>query len=67
MSTYHTYFTVVLFVIMVGIIFWAYSSHRKSSFEEAANLPFADNADNNTSTETTAFSEANGHDQGARS
>jgi cytochrome c oxidase cbb3-type subunit 4 len=34
--------TVVLFVLFIGIIFWAYSKRRKTSFDEAANLPFAD-------------------------
>jgi len=34
--------TVVLMVVFIGIIFWAYSKRRKKSFDEAANLPFAD-------------------------
>jgi cytochrome c oxidase cbb3-type subunit 4 len=34
--------TVVLLILFVGIIFWAYSKRRKKSFDEAANLPFAD-------------------------
>ena len=34
--------TVVLLIAFVGIIFWAYSKRRKKSFDEAANLPFAD-------------------------
>ena len=34
--------TAVLLISFVGIIFWAYSKRRKSSFDEAANLPFAD-------------------------
>jgi len=34
--------TVVLFISFIGIIFWAYSSKQKSRFDEAANLPFAD-------------------------
>ncbi|MGL4916675.1 MAG: cbb3-type cytochrome oxidase subunit 3 [Aeromonas allosaccharophila] len=28
--------------IMIGIIVWAYSKRRKTSFDEAANLVFAD-------------------------
>lgn len=67
MSTYHAYFTVVLFVIMVGIIFWAYSGKRKSSFEEAANIPFTDaNHSEVGANNPSTFSEQN-HDQGARS
>ena len=34
--------TVVLLIAFVGIIIWAYSKRRKKSFDEAANLPFAD-------------------------
>jgi cytochrome c oxidase cbb3-type subunit 4 len=34
--------TVILLILFVGIIFWAYSKRRKKSFDEAANLPFAD-------------------------
>ena len=26
----------------IGVVLWAYNSKRKSSFDEAANLPFAD-------------------------
>jgi cytochrome c oxidase cbb3-type subunit IV len=34
--------TVLLFVTFVGICLWAWSGRRKKAFEEAANLPFAD-------------------------
>jgi len=34
--------TAILLISFIGIIFWAYSKRRKSSFDEAANLPFAD-------------------------
>lgn len=34
--------TVTLFIAFLGIIFWAYSSRQKDRFDEAANLPFAD-------------------------
>lgn len=34
--------TVLIFVAFIGLVFWAYNSKRKSSFDEAANLPFAD-------------------------
>lgn len=34
--------TLVLLVVFLGIVFWAYSKRRKKSFDEAANLPFAD-------------------------
>ncbi len=34
--------TILIFVAFIGMVFWAYNSKRKSSFDEAANLPFAD-------------------------
>lgn len=34
--------TVLLFVSFLGIVFWAYSARQKDRFDEAANLPFAD-------------------------
>lgn len=34
--------TLFLFVTFVGLCIWAYSKKRKTTFDEAANLPFAD-------------------------
>ena len=34
--------TVVSFIVFAGIVYWAYSGRQRQSFEEAANLPFAD-------------------------
>lgn len=34
--------TALSLVCFIGIVVWAYSSQRKGRFEEAANLPFAD-------------------------
>lgn len=34
--------SIVLLIAFIGLVFWAYSSKRKKSFDEAANLPFAD-------------------------
>lgn len=34
--------TLALMIAFLGVCFWAYSKKRKSSFDEAANLPFAD-------------------------
>lgn len=34
--------TILVFVAFIAIVLWAYSSKRKKSFDEAANLPFAD-------------------------
>jgi cytochrome c oxidase cbb3-type subunit 4 len=34
--------TILMLVSFVGLVIWAYSKRRKKSFDEAANLPFAD-------------------------
>ena len=34
--------TAFLFFAFIGLCFWAYSKKRKKAFDEAANLPFAD-------------------------
>jgi len=31
--------TIVVMIIFVGIVFWAWSGRRKESFDDAANLP----------------------------
>ena len=36
--------TTLLLISFIGIVIWAYSKRRKSQFDEAANLPFADEA-----------------------
>jgi len=41
-NDFRAWHTVVLMALFIGILVWAYSKGRKSSFEEAANLPFAD-------------------------
>ena len=47
-SIIHTAWTVLVFVIFIGIVIWAWSSRQKKSFEEAANLPFAEDRDDAT-------------------
>jgi cytochrome c oxidase cbb3-type subunit 4 len=34
--------TLFLLVTFLALVFWAYSGKRKKEFDEAANLPFAD-------------------------
>ena len=43
-NDFRSWHTVVMLIIFVGIIIWAYSKKRKPSFDEAAHLPFEDNA-----------------------
>ena len=35
-------YTLLMFVIFVGIWVWAWSSKRRKAFKDAADLPFAD-------------------------
>lgn len=46
--------TAFLLVAFIGLVFWAYSGKRKSEFDEAAQLPFAD--DKNVGDTTTPTS-----------
>jgi cytochrome c oxidase cbb3-type subunit 4 len=43
--------TLFLMISFIGLCFWAYSSKRKSTFDEAANLPFADEEQDQRSTQ----------------
>ncbi len=44
-NTLRGFATIVVLVTFIAICIWAYSSKRKHDFEEAANLPFADEDD----------------------
>ena len=39
---FHSIWTVLLLILFVGIILWAFSSRRKRAFDEAARLPLED-------------------------
>lgn len=41
-GTFRGIITGILIVAFIGITVWAYSRRRKPDFDEAANLPFAD-------------------------
>ncbi|HLS98781.1 MAG: cbb3-type cytochrome c oxidase subunit 3 [Porticoccaceae bacterium] len=36
--------TILAMVAFLGVCWWAYSGHKKQDFEEASQLPFADDA-----------------------
>lgn len=38
----HSLWTVILFVVFIGIVAWAYSGRRKKDFDEAARLALDD-------------------------
>jgi len=41
-GTIHSIWTITLFVCFIGVVWWAFGKKRKSRFDEAANLIFAD-------------------------
>ena len=38
-AIFHSIWTVLLLILFIGIVFWAYSSRRQRAFDEAARLP----------------------------
>jgi cytochrome c oxidase cbb3-type subunit 4 len=41
-NTFRGISTIFALIAFIGICAWAYSSRRKKEFDDAANLPFAD-------------------------
>ncbi len=41
-SFVHSIWTVIVFLVFIGIVLWAYSSRRKKDFDEAARLALDD-------------------------
>lgn len=41
-TLFRSLITLLCFIAFIGIVFWAYSSKQRERFDEAANLPFAD-------------------------
>ena len=39
---FHTVWTVIILVLFIGIVIWAWSGKRKRAFEEAARIPLDD-------------------------
>ena len=42
LSTLHVIWTVILLVVFLGIVAWAFSSRRQADFDEAARLVLDD-------------------------
>ena len=56
----HEIWTVVVTVVFVGIVVWAWSGKRKQRFDEAANIPF-DHDDDDEMVPTDKHSKENSH------
>lgn len=54
--------SVVLLVAFLSIVFWAYSKNQKKPFDEAANLPFADEPEDNHNQGASSSLEKKKHD-----
>ncbi len=54
--------SIVLLFAFLGIVFWAYSSNQKKPFDEAANLPFADENEDQHNQDTSSSLENKTHD-----
>ena len=48
-ASIHAWWTVLLLVVFVGIVVWAYSGARKKDFDAAARLPLDDDDDDDAS------------------
>ncbi|QEA39048.1 cbb3-type cytochrome c oxidase subunit 3 [Pistricoccus aurantiacus] len=42
LGTFRGITTLLIMIAFIGVVIWAYSKRRKKDFDEAANLPFAD-------------------------
>ncbi|MFA5677960.1 MAG: cbb3-type cytochrome c oxidase subunit 3 [Pseudomonas sp.] len=43
--------TIFAMVAFIGVVIWAYSAYKKKDFDEAAQLPFADEDDDKVTRE----------------
>lgn len=41
-NTLRSVITVLLFLVFIGIVWWAYSDRRKEAYDEAARIPLDD-------------------------
>nr|WP_299243247.1 cbb3-type cytochrome c oxidase subunit 3 [uncultured Halomonas sp.] len=44
-GTFRGITALLVMIAFLGVVFWAYSKRRKQDFDEAKNLPFADEDD----------------------
>jgi cytochrome c oxidase cbb3-type subunit 4 len=56
-SIVQSVWTLVVLVLFVGIVIWAWSGKRKQEFDEAANIPFHED---DTSAEKTSKENSHG-------
>ena len=42
LANFHSWWTLVMLIIFIGIVLWSWSSKRSKDYNEAANIPFED-------------------------
>ena len=42
LNTFQSIWTVIVFLIFIGIVLWAWSGKNKTAFDEAARIPLED-------------------------
>ena len=52
-GTYRGVYTIIMMLVFIGIIWWAYSKHSKKSFDDAANSIFEEEDKKDTANEET--------------
>ncbi len=57
-AVFHSWWTVVLVVLFIGIVAWAWSGKRRPSFEEAAKMPLEDDVQGRTNVAKDRMSRA---------
>lgn len=59
-NDFRTLATVLMFIVIVGIAWWAYGPSRKAYFEQAAQLPFDGDEDSFINKTSSGVSPAKG-------
>ena len=45
----HSIWTILVFIVFIGIVIWAYSGRRKKDFDEASRMALDDEPENDSS------------------
>lgn len=51
--TWRSFYTVLVFVLFIGVVWWAYSKGQKKRFDEAANSIFDEDKSASKATDST--------------
>ncbi|PHR66946.1 cbb3-type cytochrome c oxidase subunit 3 [Pseudidiomarina marina] len=51
--TWRSFYTVLVFVLFIGVVWWAYSKGQKKNFDEAANSIFDEDEKSSVTKDST--------------